>query len=181
MIVLVGGYLAQTAAMALTAFVIYADGAPLLAHGAAAIAATAVSATRPAQAVAIPGLAHGADELTTINAVLGWCDNLAIVLAGVITGAVLTIGSAGSVFAVGAACTGCAALLVAGLRVPPIGVSDEAFPSTIASVRSGLSMLAAQPQPRVLVALMTTVYVVIGAFDVLFVVVAISVLHRGNQ
>jgi MFS family permease len=180
--VLVGGYLAQTLAMALTAAVIYAHGAAVLAYGAAVVAATAVTVTRPAQSVAIPGLARGAEELTMVNAALGWCDNLAMVLAGAITGAVLSVGSVGSVFVVGAACTAGAGMLVSRLRVPPIAVDDDdVVPGTIASVRLGLRMVADEPQPRVLVALMTAMYVVIGALDVLFVVLAISVLHRGND
>jgi predicted MFS family arabinose efflux permease len=179
--VLVGGYLAQSAAMVLVAVVIYVDGPAVLAYAAAVVAATAVTATRPAQAVTIPGLARSADELTMVNAGLGWCDNLAMVLAGAITGAVLTVGSPATVFSVGAACTASSAVLVGRLSVRPLAVDDDSGPGTLASVRLGLAVLARESQPRVLVALMTAVYVVIGALDVLFVVLAISVLHRGSE
>ena len=81
-VVLVGGYVVQTAGMALTAAVLYSHGLPLVAYAGAVVAATAVTATRPAQAALIPALAHSADELTVANAVLNWLDTVAIVLAG---------------------------------------------------------------------------------------------------
>ena len=73
MILLAGGYLVQTVAMAGTAAAIWA-GAPLAAYAAAVLAATAVTATRPAQSALIPSIATTPDQLTAANVVVGWLD-----------------------------------------------------------------------------------------------------------
>ena len=44
----------------------------------------------------------------------------------------------------------------------------------------GAREVAGQPRPRLLVSLLTAQYVVVGSLDVLFVVVAIQVLGRGQ-
>ena len=178
---LVGGYLVQAAGMAMTAIVAYADGPALLAYAGAILAATAVTATRPAQAVLIPGLARSVDELSAANAVLGWLENVGIVLAGVLTGLALG-GRPGLVFAICAAFAVLAAALLAGIKATPIAIDDRGpEPGPVAAVLQGIAVLRGQPQPRLLVGLMSGQYVVVGALDLLFVVLTVSVLHEGPQ
>jgi hypothetical protein len=62
-VLLVVGYLAQAAAMGATAAGVVM-GVPLAAYGAAVVASTAVTATRPAQSMLIPSLAVTPDQLT---------------------------------------------------------------------------------------------------------------------
>ena len=181
-LLLVSGYVVQTAGMAITAVVLYTGGPPLAAYGGAVLASTAITATRPGQATLIPALARSADELTAANAVLGWMETVGIVLAGTLTGLALRSGQPGLVFALGAACTTLAAVLLAALRIPPIAVDDGAArPGAMAAVLQGIVILKRRPQPRLLVGLITAQYVLIGALDLLLVVLAISVLHRGAQ
>ena len=60
-VLLAGGYLVQAAGMAATAVAI-AAGVPMAAYAAAVVAATAVTATRPAQSTLIPSLAATPDQ-----------------------------------------------------------------------------------------------------------------------
>jgi MFS family permease len=181
-LLLVGGYVVQTAAMAVTAIVLYASGPALAAYAGAIVAATAVTATRPAQAALTPALARNADELTAANAVTNWLDSLGIMLAGVLSGLALSTGQPGLVFACGATCTTLATALLASLRVQAIAVRDgDVEPGALTAVRAGLEILKRRPQPRLLVGLLGAEYIVIGALDVLFVVLAVSVLHEGPQ
>jgi MFS family permease len=69
-VLLAGGYLVQTVGMAGTAVAIEAH-VPLAAYAAAVVAATAVTATRPAQSVLIPSIATTPDQLTAANVGVG--------------------------------------------------------------------------------------------------------------
>ena len=82
-VLLVGGYLVQTAAMAGTAVAIWA-GTPLAAYAAAVVASTAVTATRPAQSALIPSIAATPDQLTAANVVVGGLDAAGVAGAGLL-------------------------------------------------------------------------------------------------
>ena len=119
--VLTLGYVAQAAGMAATAAVLLADGPPLAAYACAAVAATAVTVTRPAQAVLTPSLARTPEELTAANVVAGWIESISLLAAPALAGILLGISGAGVVFAVMAGVALLAALLVAPDSRPPPG------------------------------------------------------------
>jgi len=113
---LAGGYLVQAAGMAGAAAAILA-GAPVAAYGAAVLASTAVTTTRPAQSTLIPSICATPDQLTAANVVVGWVEAAGITVAGLLTGLLISLGGPGSVFAAGAGVILVAAALVASLRV----------------------------------------------------------------
>lgn len=168
--VLAAGYLVQAVALALTAAVLIAGGPPLLAYALAAVAATAVTITRPAQAALLPSLARTPDELTATNVVSGWNESLSMLAAPALAGVLLAWHGAGAVFAVMAVLLVGAAALVAPIAgtVPP--ETDRAA--------GALRVLLDEPNTRLLVGVLGAQYLVIGALDVLFVVLAVSVLGR---
>jgi MFS family permease len=175
--VLVLGYLAQAAGMTATAGVLLADGPPVAAYACAALAATAVTVTRPAQAVLTPSLARTPEELTAANVVAGWIESISLLLAPALAGILLGAAGAGVVFAVMAAVAVVAALLVAPIRGP---VATGSGGSVLADTLVGLRVVAREPGPRALIWLLGLQAMAIGALDVLYVVLAVAVLgHEG--
>ncbi len=178
-VLLTGGYLVQAAGMAATAAAIIA-GAPIAAYAAAMVAAAAVTTTRPAQAALIPSVAATPDQLTAVNVVAGWLEAAGITTAGLLTGALIVLGGVASVFAVAAGLGVVAALLVARLRGPALASPPEGAPGVRAGLGEGLGLTARRPRLRVMLALLTAEAAVVGALDLLFVILAVGVLDRSQ-
>jgi MFS family permease len=176
-VMLTGGYLAQVAGMAGTAAAIGA-GAPLAAYAAAVFASTAVTTTRPAQSALIPSLAATPDQLTAANVVAGWLEAAGAAAAGLLVGVLISLAGVGSVFAVCAGLGLAAALLVAGLRATPLAAEADASTANGDGVAEGLRLAVRQPRLRLMLALLTADAVVVGALDLLVVILALTVLGR---
>lgn len=174
--VLAAGYAAQGVAMGATAAVLLGGGPSVAAYALAAVAATAVTITRPVQAVLTPSLARTPEELTAANVASGWIESLSILGAPALAGLLLGAGGAGTVFAVMAGVAMAAAVLVAPVRGPPAAGAGNPVADTL----DGLVVVACQPGPRALVWLLGIESVAIGALDVLYVVLAVAVLHHGG-
>jgi MFS family permease len=176
--VLAGGYVVQVVGMLATAVAMAADVASA-AYAAAVVASVAVATTRPAQAVVMPALVSSVEELTAANAVTGWVESAGAVASSLVTGILLALAGPSWVFAAaglaGLASVGLAGT-VRGVR-PPTG-DDEA--GGLAELLAGLRVVAGQPAPRLLTGLLTAQWVLVGALDLLFVVLAVDVLHRGQ-
>jgi MFS family permease len=179
-VLLAWGYVAQAAGMAGTAAAIGA-GAPLAAYAAAVFASTAVTTTRPAQSALIPSVAATPDQLTAANVVAGWLEAAGAATAGLLAGVLISLAGVGSVFAVCAGLGLLAALLVAGRgwagQVAPLAAEDSAE-ATAGGIGEGLRLAVRQPRLRLMLALLTADAVVVGALDLLVVILAITVLGR---
>jgi nitrate/nitrite transporter NarK len=157
--VLVAGYLVQAAAMAAVAISLLSGGPPLISYACAALAATAATVPRPAQAALVPRLAHHPDELTAFNVISGWIESVCILVAPALTGVVLGLSSPGTVFAI---CAGVA--LAAGLAVMALvprtsggtGGSESALRDTVAEVVAGLRPVGEARSTRLLMLLLAT-------------------------
>ena len=178
-VLLAGGYLAQAAGMAATAVAVIA-GAPIAAYAAAVVASAAVTTTRPAQAAFSPSAAATPDQLTAANVAAGWLEATGIAAAGLLTGALISLGGVASVFAVCAGLGLVAVLLVAGLRMPALASSAERAPAVLAGVGEGLLLAVRRPRLRLMLALLTAEAAVVGALDLLFVILAVNVLGRSQ-
>jgi hypothetical protein len=176
--VLVGGYLVQVAGMLATALAIGLE-VPPAAYVGAVVASAAVATTRPAQTALVPGLVHNAEELTAANALTGWIESASLVASSAATGVLLAVAGPGLVFAV----AGVAGLVSVGLAAMVRGVGALAVEEAaggLTGTLAGFRVLARQSGPRLLVALLGAQWVVIGALDILFVVLALDVLDRGE-
>ena len=176
--VLVGGYLVQVVGMLAAAVAIALD-SPLAAYAGAVVASAAVATTRPAQAVVVPGLVHNAQELTAANALTGWIESVSVVASSAATGVLLAIAGPGSVFAVAGVAGLVSVLLAASVR--GVGaLAGHGGAGGLAGTLAGLRLLAREPAPRLLVTLLGAQWVVVGALDILFVLLAVQVLDRGQ-
>ena len=176
--VLALGYLAQALAMGCTAVALLSGAPPLVAYALAAVAATAVTITRPTQAALVPSLARTPDELTATNVVSGWIESVSVLVAPALAGVLLAVASPGWVFAVMAVVATVSALLVARLHGP--APAHDALPA-LEEALAGFRVLAREPSTRMLVGLLGGQFVALGALDVLYVVLAISVLDLGGS
>jgi MFS family permease len=146
------------------------------------LASTAVGTTRPAQFAALPALARDARQLTAANVVAGWAENAGMVLAALLAALFLGAGQIGGLFAVSAGLVGAAAVLVLPVRITGIALPGEPGEQSGArSLLEGVREVTGHPRPRLLAGLLTMQYIVVGALDVLFVVVAIQMLGRSQQ
>lgn len=179
--VLALGYVAQSAAMAATAAVLLAKGPPLAAYALAAVAATVVTATRPSQAALVPAIARTPAELTATNVVAGWIESLSVLVAPAGAGVLLAIGSPGLVFTVMAVLALAGAALVAPLARGSGHGGAGRSQEVLEELAAGFRTLASEPEARLLVLLLGAQFVAVGALDVLYVVLAISVLDLGGS
>ena len=175
------GYVAQAAAMGATAVALLAGAPSLIAYAMAAAAASATCITRPAQAVLLPGLVRGVDELTATNVVSGWTESISLLVAPAAAGGLLALGGPELVFAVFAGVALGSAALVAPLRGPPAPPAPDEEEGALKQAAAGLRLAAEDPAARTLVILLGTQFLLIGALDVLFVVVAVEVLDLGGS
>jgi hypothetical protein len=177
--VLVAGYVAQGAGMAVTAIVLIADGPAAIAIVAAAFATMAITITRPTQAVLMPSLAHRPEELTAANVVSGWNESMSLLVAPAISGVLLGVSGPGAVFAVMAGAVLVGAVVVSRVKSPPPAVTTTGV-GAFAEVSQGMRVVAREPAARMLVGLMGAELTAIGMLDVLYVVLALDVLDMGQ-
>jgi MFS family permease len=174
--VLVISYAAQAAAMGATAIALQLD-LPLAAiYGLAAVAATSITLTRPAQSGLLPALAATPDTLTAANGALGAIESGGILAGPLIAGVLLSVGGAGVVYAAMAVALAAGALIVAGIQASP----PRAGPSAPSGPPIGLRALAVDRSVLGLVGVLATESIQIGALDVLFVAFALGALAIGD-
>ncbi|HTE70922.1 MAG TPA: MFS transporter [Actinomycetes bacterium] len=190
--VLLGGYLAQAVTMAAVAAALLAEAPVPLVYGLAALAATSITVTRPAQSALLPSLARTPDELTSANVASGWTESVSVLAGPAVAALLLGLSGPGAVFAVMAGLLACSALLVVRVRadaepdlpaaMAPALTGRARRPRELArSTLEGFTTLARERLPRLSVGLLSAQYVMLGTLDVLLVVLAFEVLDVGSS
>jgi Cyclic nucleotide-binding domain/Major Facilitator Superfamily len=186
--VLVAGYLAQAAAMAATGAALLA-GAPVpLVYGLAALAATAITITRPAQGALLPTLARSPDELTAANVASSWTESVSVLAGPALAALLLGAGGPGATFAVMAVLLACSGLLASWVETGPDPVAGPAhgerggrLAGMVGTALGGFTTLSRERLPRLSVVLLGVQFLLVGCLDVLLVVLAFEVLDLGSS
>jgi MFS family permease len=178
--VLLAGYLIEAIAMGMTAVALLIEAPVPIIYVLAALAATSVTLTRPAQGSLLPSLARTPEELTAANAAAGWIESLSMFAGPAAAGVLLAVSGPGAVFAAMSGALLLSALLAARIETrsaPPTRAHDA---SALGDLLGGFRALVHESQPRLVILLMGAYFVMEGALDVLLVVLAFKMLHIGS-
>jgi MFS family permease len=178
--VLLAGYLIEALAMGLTAAALFVEAPNLVVYALAALTATSVTLTRPAQGSLLPSLARTPEELTAANAAAGWIESLSWFAGPAVTGVLLAVWGPGAVFAAMSAALLLSALLAAGIGAHSAPPARAVEGSPLGDLLGGFRTLVHEPRPRLVVLLMSASFVMEGALDVLLVVLAFKMLGIGS-
>ena len=153
-----------------------------LSYALGAVTAMALTVTHPAHAVVSPGIARTTEQLVALNAVTGWILSLGLVAAPALAGLLLGLASPGAVYAAGAACLTVAALLVDRSATSCLRSRGRmAPPAYCGSWRRGRACSARSGASREVVMIFTATFLMVGAFDVLAVALAVGTLDIGGS
>ena len=170
-------YLVQGVTAGLTAAALALDLPSAAVYASAIVLNVAITATRPMHLSILPELAETPAQLTAANALTSSLEGFAVFIGPLLTGVMLAIQGPELVFGVMAiALTAMGALVLAvharsrlvELRGPPVG-----------GALAGFRELRRRPGARLLLGFVTGQTIVIGALDVLTVVLAYGVLEMG--
>ncbi len=141
----------------------------------AALAAVAVSMTRPVHFAVVPDLSETTAELTTGNAASGWVEAAAMFAGPLLSGLLIVPWGAGGVVVAMGAASVVALLLTVRLRV------SRKFAVGRVGVRERVRQVGADPVARVLTLLVGAENVLVGMLDILLVLLAIDLLEMGES
>ncbi len=182
--VLFFSYLGQSVALGLVALALAWGASFAVTLVVATIAATSFMFTRPTQAALLPSVSDGPEELTAANAVSTFAENFGIVVGPFVAGLVLAGRGPAQVFAIFAVVVLGAAILVSGLRISTTEQETTERPHVddlLTGSVGGFRFLFRHRRTALILLVLAGGLVAIGALDVLFVAVAISLLDKGES
>jgi MFS family permease len=177
--VLAGGLFVQSLAIAGVAVVLWTDAPALWVYAFAVVGAIAVVTTRPTIAAVMPSVVDGPNELTAANSAVGLLDSTAVMLGPVITAVGFALAGPAAPFVVFGALTltagVVAARLTGGARADTVPTGLDHHVEPVASEPAPDRAVRRRARPILLV--LASHALLIGALDLLFVVVAIDVTN----
>ena len=184
--VLVGGYVLIAVSTLAVGTAMAVGASPPLVYVFAIVAAAAMTMPRPVQAAITPAYTETPEQLTAANGINSIFEGLGVLIGPLGAGILMAMGSPALVFFGGGLVSAVSALLIAklGMRQPegPDAVDGRAEPAASGLGFAAPSMLTvlgtiARDGGQLLVALvLASRYVVIGALDVLLVLLAVDAL-----
>jgi MFS family permease len=135
---------------------------------------------RPALQAILPSLARTPEELIAANGASSTLESLGTLVGPLLAGVLVTVADPGVVFIVGGGVLLVAAALLLRVNVEGrIQATAESAPTRELLVE-GFRIVGTEPKPRLIIGLITTQGFVRGCLNVLIVVGAFRVLHRGD-
>ena len=146
-----------------------------------AVVSTVISVSyAPAQAALMPSLVNTPEELAAANVVGNTISSVGMFAGPALGGVLLALSGPAAVFALTGGLTLWSAAFV--LRVPRDEPPDPGERSHfLAELTAGFSTVLRRPALRVVIGLSTAQSIVDGAMEVLLVVIALRLLHGGNN
>jgi MFS family permease len=197
------GYGLQALSMGSVAVAIGLGAPAVVVFALAPLTSLSLTMTRPPQAALLPAIVRTPNELTAANVITGWTDAAAALVGPAVVGILLTWRGPGLAVAAMAGITVISTFLVVRVVGPAAAISSDVAPEdeegdsekdsdvglisgigrALASIRTGagsnLLVTMRNPQIRVLLVLHTFYFVLIGALDLLCVILAVDYLHMG--
>ncbi len=202
--VLCVGYGFQSVSMAGVALALCLAAPGIVVFVLAPLTSIAITMTRPPQAALLPAIVRTPDELTAAFVMTGWTDGAAALVGPAVVGILVAWRGLGLAVGATAVMTAMSMVLVAGVAGPAAAIpSDkttdraadeevgnrsvtgllsgvrEALGSVRTGARSNVGVTLKNPAIRVLLTLHTFYFVLIGALDLLCVILALNFLHMG--
>jgi MFS family permease len=173
---LFGGYVAQAMSLVGTAAFMLAVAPVALVYAGAVVAACAVTVTRPAQSALLPTLVDTPAQLTAANVLTGWVDNVTLLVGPALASVALALTAPGWALIVFAGVVAASAVIVTPLRRIEAGRGEEEPGESLSSLPDAIREA---PGALPALAMLTAEYAVLGALDVLEVVLAALLLGLG--
>lgn len=175
--VLALGYVAQVVTFGATWLGMALGVSPVLVVLAAACVATAQSITRPTHGALVPALARTPEELTAANGWSGAMEGMGMLLGPLIAAAILAVATPTTVY--GVATAACLISVLLTIRVPVPTMTLTASEPVDVGLLDGLRLVSRHGSTRLVVGILALRMVVVGALDVLFVLLALEVFDIG--
>jgi MFS family permease len=173
--VLLGGYALIAASSLAVGAAMMVGASPAFVYGCAIVAAAFMTMPRPVQAAITPTYAETPEQLTAANGINTIFEGLGILVGPLAAGILMAVGSPALVFLGGGIVSGGSALLLANLSVPARptwSTAGLAAPSMFDGVRT----IARDGGQVLVVIVLAARFVIVGALDVLLVLVATEAL-----
>jgi MFS family permease len=171
------GYLIQGLAMGATAIALGAGAPDWMAFCLAAVANVAITMTRPVHLAILPDLAGSPSELSAANSLSSTIEGVSLLIGPIVAAVCLQASGPGAVFGIAATGLLISALLV--ITVTPRASAPPVAEDRVRSALKGFRELRRRPGARVLLGFVAGQTAVIGALDVLTVVLALGLLSMG--
>jgi Na+/melibiose symporter-like transporter len=179
--VLAGGYLALAASAGVLAVVLALDGPTALVFALAPIVNLALCVPRPAQATALPGVVESPEELAAANGAQGWIESISMIGAPLLVAVLLGLDGPALATAAMALLALGAAVCVLPVKGPDVFAREPGADAGVgAAVAASVRVVASNRPVLLLLLIMAAQYAIVGALDLLFVVLAINVLGMGQ-